>query len=149
MIVQNQIGGGGLSNAELAEATATAAQVLSGYTFYAGDKELKTGTLVTPKVKSGSFNASIGADITITLPFNPTTVIAYRQDEDYEFYLTIAFWYDGYSYITTNESRGGREYESTTRIVVDGTQVTFNGSQIDGDGEWPFYGGRTYYIAIG
>ena len=32
MIVQNQIGGGGLSNAELAEATATAAQVMNGYT---------------------------------------------------------------------------------------------------------------------
>lgn len=43
MIVQNQIGGGGLSNAELAEATATADQVFKGKTFFAGDDILKTG----------------------------------------------------------------------------------------------------------
>lgn len=43
MIVQNQIGGGGLSNAELAEATATADQVFKGKTFFAGNDILKTG----------------------------------------------------------------------------------------------------------
>lgn len=87
MIVQNQIGGGGLSNAELAEATATAdqvfkgktffagddilktgafdlslanataAQVLKGYKFYAGNSTLKTGTLVVP---SGTYRLSAG-----------------------------------------------------------------------------------------
>ncbi|MBP1553359.1 MAG: hypothetical protein J6B21_04310 [Oscillospiraceae bacterium] len=37
--------GGGLSNSKLALATATAADVLTGKTFYSGNKTLKTGTL--------------------------------------------------------------------------------------------------------
>ena len=37
--------GGGLSASKLALATAAAADVLSGKTFYAGDKEIKTGSL--------------------------------------------------------------------------------------------------------
>lgn len=36
--------GGGLSNSKLALATAVPSDVTSGKTFYAGDKELKTGT---------------------------------------------------------------------------------------------------------
>ena len=39
--------GGGLTNSKLALATATEANVISGKTFYSGNKEIKTGTLVT------------------------------------------------------------------------------------------------------
>ena len=43
MIVVNPTGGG-LSNGKLAQATATPADVLSGKTFFAGGKDVKTGT---------------------------------------------------------------------------------------------------------
>ena len=45
--------GGGLSNSRLALATATAADVAEGKTFYAGNKTLKTGTLVPYKYATG------------------------------------------------------------------------------------------------
>ena len=47
--------GGGLSASKLALATAAAADVLSGKTFYAGDKEIKTGSLQKGRTRvSGS-----------------------------------------------------------------------------------------------
>jgi len=42
--------GGGLSKSKLALATATTSNVLAGKTFYAGDKELKTGTFTLASV---------------------------------------------------------------------------------------------------
>ena len=45
--------GGGLSNSKLALANATAADVAEGKTFYAGNKTLKTGTLVPYKYATG------------------------------------------------------------------------------------------------
>ena len=46
--------GGGLSNSRLALANATAADVAEGKTFYAGNKTLKTGTLVPYKYATGT-----------------------------------------------------------------------------------------------
>ena len=54
--------GGGLSNSRLALANATAADVAEGKTFYAGDKTLKTGTLVPYKYATG----------TVRMPLNET-----------------------------------------------------------------------------
>ena len=54
--------GGGLSNSKLALATATAADVAEGKTFYAGNKTLKTGTLVPYKYATG----------TVRMPLNET-----------------------------------------------------------------------------
>ena len=54
--------GGGLSNSRLALANATAADVAEGKTFYAGDKTLKTGTLVPYKYATG----------TVRMPLNKT-----------------------------------------------------------------------------
>ena len=54
--------GGGLSNSRLALATATAADVAEGKTFYAGNKTLKTGTLVPYKYATG----------TVRMPLNET-----------------------------------------------------------------------------
>ena len=54
--------GGGLSNSKLALANATAADVAEGKTFYAGNKTLKTGTLVPYKYATG----------TVRMPLNET-----------------------------------------------------------------------------
>lgn len=51
-------GGGGVGSTKLAAATATAAQVLSGKTFYAGNKTLKTGTIASKGADSVTLNAS-------------------------------------------------------------------------------------------
>ena len=50
--------GGGLSNSRLALANATAADVAEGKTFYAGDKVLKTGTLMPYKYATGTVRIS-------------------------------------------------------------------------------------------
>lgn len=50
--------GGGLTSSKLAQATATESDVLSGKTFYAGDKTMKTGTIASKGAESVTLNAS-------------------------------------------------------------------------------------------
>lgn len=159
MIVQNQIGGGGLSNAELAEATATAAQVLSGYTFYAGDKELKTGTLVpTPKVKTGSFSP-IDEDQTfkVTIGFKPVAVMIRLSSFNSNALLT-AFCYNNISYLVAQQSdwTGAGYWEGTSYIQLLSDGFSINNQSTMGEAYFPpfsdySYLSRTsfYYIAIG
>lgn len=54
-------GGGGLTNSKLAQATATASNVLSGKTFYAGDKTLKTGNIASKGAESKTITPSTSA----------------------------------------------------------------------------------------
>lgn len=46
----NMSSGGGLSNGKLELATASTGDVLTGKTYYAGDKELKTGTMANRRI---------------------------------------------------------------------------------------------------
>lgn len=119
MIVVNP-NGNGLTNGNLALATATAAQVLSGYTFYAGDKELKTGTLVpTPKVKTGSIGEiEPEQSITINCGFSPKIVVVYgKQDSRHPIYATIAFWYEGSSYLVSYNYFPDVQWENMEVII--------------------------------
>lgn len=52
--------GGGLSGGKLALATAEADDVLAGKTYYAGDKELKTGTLALADATATESNVASG-----------------------------------------------------------------------------------------
>lgn len=54
----------GLSNSNLSLATAGTGDVLSGKTFYAGDKNLKTGTMVN----RGAWGTSVAAGGSVTIP---------------------------------------------------------------------------------
>lgn len=54
----------GLSNSKLELTTAITSDVLSGKTFYAGDKVLKTGTMIN----RGSWNGSVDPGRSITIP---------------------------------------------------------------------------------
>lgn len=69
-------GGGGLGNSKLKQATAEPSDVISGETFYAGDKGLKTGTIVD---HTGTTNAnsvrSSGGSFYAAIPYG-----AYRQN---------------------------------------------------------------------
>lgn len=80
--VNFKFGGGGLSNNQLALATALPEDVVLGKTFYAGNDELKTGTLV-PKAqyKSGTFTCTEYETVSISLPFPPRCVIAFIESE--------------------------------------------------------------------
>lgn len=60
----NMSSGGGLSNGKLELASATEAEVLSGETFYAQDKELKTGTMAN----QGAWSATIDPGGSVTIP---------------------------------------------------------------------------------
>ena len=66
--------GGGVSNSKLAQATATAADVRKGKTFYAGDKKLKTGAGGTGA--TGSFTSLQNDTIAINVGFEPSVVMA-------------------------------------------------------------------------
>ena len=57
-------GGGGLSNAKLAQATATEADVLANSTFYAKDKTLRTGNVP----RRGDWGATIAPGESVTVP---------------------------------------------------------------------------------
>ncbi len=54
----------GLSESALALATAIASDVLSGKTFYAGDKDIKTGSMTN----RGAWTGSVAAGSSITIP---------------------------------------------------------------------------------
>lgn len=60
----NMSSGGGLSNGKLEMANATEADVLSGETFYAQNKELKTGAMVN----RGAWNSSVAPGSSVTVP---------------------------------------------------------------------------------
>ena len=57
--------GGGLSNSRLALANATAADVAEGKTFYAGNKTLKTGTLVPYKYATGTVRMPLNENLQV------------------------------------------------------------------------------------
>lgn len=57
--------GGGLSNSKLALANATAADVAEGKTFYAGNKTLKTGTLVPYKYATGTVRMPLNENLQV------------------------------------------------------------------------------------
>ncbi len=74
--------GGGLSNSKLALANATAADVAEGKTFYAGNKALKTGTLVPYKYATGTAtwtHQSSGFTVTVEVGFRPSMIAFYSQ----------------------------------------------------------------------
>ena len=74
--------GGGLSNSRLALANATAADVAEGKTFYAGDKALKTGTLIPYKYATGTAawtHQSSGFTVTVEVGFRPSMIAFYSQ----------------------------------------------------------------------
>lgn len=56
--------GGGLTNSKLALATASVSDVLSGKTFYSGDKNIKTGAMVN----RGAWNSSVAPGSSVTVP---------------------------------------------------------------------------------
>lgn len=55
---------GGLSNGKLALATARTGDVLAEKTYYAGDKEIKTGTMTN----RGAWSVSVGQGESVTIP---------------------------------------------------------------------------------
>lgn len=60
----NMSSGGGLSNGKLEMASATEADVLSGETFYAQNKELKTGAMAN----RGAWSSTIDPGTSVTIP---------------------------------------------------------------------------------
>lgn len=56
--------GGGLNNSKLALATAQENEVLAGKTFYAGSKEIKTGSMTN----NGAWGATVNAGGSVTIP---------------------------------------------------------------------------------
>lgn len=97
----------GLTNSKLELANATAAQVMSGRTFYAGNKELKTGTL------SLTGNASTG-DVASGKTFYSNSFIkqtgTLSKGEKF-----IAFYIDGVQ--SMNQSYSNRNFIPDTSII--------------------------------
>lgn len=73
--------GGGLSNSKLALATAQESDVATGKTFYAGNNQLKTGSLIPYKMATGSFNGldNNESSVTITCGFQANYVMLWHD----------------------------------------------------------------------
>lgn len=88
--------GGGLSNSRLALANATAADVAEGKTFYAGDKTLKTGTLVPYKYATGSAkwgdDGSGNRGFTVEVGFRPSMIAFYSRKSESGSVKSIVGW---------------------------------------------------------
>ena len=95
--------GGGLSNSRLALANATAADVAEGKTFYAGNKTLKTGTLVPYKYATGTAawtNQSSGFTVTVEVGFRPSMIAFYSRKSESGSVKSIVGW--AYNSSTSN-----------------------------------------------
>ena len=95
--------GGGLSNSRLALANATAADVAEGKTFYAGNKTLKTGTLVPYKYATGTAtwtHQSSGFTVTVEVGFRPSMIAFYSQKSLSSSVKSIVGW--AYNSSTSN-----------------------------------------------
>ena len=88
--------GGGLSNSRLALANATAADVAEGKTFYAGNKTLKTGTLVPYKYATGSAkwgdDGSGNRGFTVEVGFRPSMIAFYSRKSESGSVKSIVGW---------------------------------------------------------
>ena len=96
--------GGGLSNSRLALANATAADVAEGKTFYAGNKTLKTGTLVPYKYATGSAkwgdDGSGNRGFTVEVGFRPSMIAFYSRKSESGSVKSIVGW--AYNSSTSN-----------------------------------------------
>lgn len=120
-----QGGSGGVSNVDLAKATATAADVSAGKTFYSGDSSLKTGTGAGLKVWTGYIPfTDVGSgyyQVTKTMDFKPTDIFL-QQDNSYKQFLSL-IWSSRYSY--ANMSVLG---SSTSSVSVSAGIMTISGN---------------------
>ena len=157
--------GGGLSNSRLALANATAADVAEGKTFYAGNKTLKTGTLVPYKYATGTVrmllneNPQVGDTVlTISgLSFRPFLLVvrSYKGVQNYPLwdrFLTCVNEPDSDTTLTgflvNLELRGG--YDDATWPVAMTTQQGGATVRITEDwGAQEIYPANCYYYAVG
>lgn len=155
----------GLSASKLSQATASASNVLSGKTFYAGNKDIKTGTMTN----RGAWSTSVAAGSSVTIPVGyhngSGKVTANRENKkEWIYYCGLATsatylvvgnssWLSSYSRSTVRFSKSGNVrinmYCSTTGEYYS-VSVTYNGSTLlstsghDGDKS---YNGVIYVTA--
>lgn len=157
--------GGGLSNSRLALANATAADVAEGKTFYAGNKTLKTGTLVPYKYATGTVrmplneNPQVGDTVlTISgLSFRPFLLVvrSYEGAQNYPLwdrFLTCVNEPDSDTTLTgflVNLDLGAG-YDDATWPVAMTTQQGGATVRITEDwGAQDIYPANCYYYAVG
>ena len=157
--------GGGLSDSRLALANATAADVAEGKTFYAGNKTLKTGTLVPYKYATGTVRMPLNetpqvGDTVLTisgLSFRPFLLVVrpYEGAQNYPLwdrFLTCVNEPDSDTTLTgflvNLELRGG--YDDATWPVAMTTQQGGATVRITEDwGAQEIYPANCYYYAVG
>ena len=157
--------GGGLSNSRLALANATAADVAEGKTFYAGNKTLKTGTLVPYKYATGTVrmplneNPQVGDTVlTISgLSFRPFLLVvrSYEGAQNYPLwdrFLTCVNEPDSDTTLTgfLVHLDLGAGYDNATWPVAMTTQQGGATVRITEDwGAQEIYPANCYYYAVG
>lgn len=129
---------GGLTEEKLGLATATEADVLSGKTFYSGDKTLKTGTRLKPEDQG--WNVATGGtscSITVTNGAYYDIVASYYQDT---YTISRTFNITG---CTTISSKGDTEISSNNYlknyarsyvVKAASTKITFSYNTYAGNG---------------
>ena len=128
--------GGALGNSKLKLATATAADVASGKTFYAGDKTIKTGTSLGNKFKETFNNLSGASRILLWTNSNHTASSTGSVTANTGSQLYAAYYIYVKRYYSTMDGSGFIVVRGASRNTVGGIDrniyrmVWFNGSQI-------------------
>lgn len=111
--------GGGLTTSKLALATAQAAEVLSGKTFYAGDKAIKTGSMPN----RGGWSATATPVSAVTIPegyHNGSGTVGCKVWDREKYLYFYSLWQGGY------DDRGWlAEHVATLIGVGDGHNPAF------------------------
>lgn len=105
-------GGGGLTNSKLALATAAPSDVISGKTFYAGDKVLKTGTATAKAINAGRCWANGYANGS-----GFASVSGYTWGQKSTYAAEIFAARDGYFVVWNNDSYTARWFNKNERLA--------------------------------
>ncbi len=117
MIVINPIMGGGLSLAKLQAATATAADVVTGKTFFSEYKILKTGNLTPRKVSSGTVQLKNGVT-SVNSGFYPIAGVVALEE------VVLCYSFNGYIWSSIIDENFG--YRMSVSSSSNGISISSN-----------------------
>ena len=128
---------------DISAATATAADVLKGYTFFgAGSEEMQTGTSTALSMVTGSQSTSSSTSFSVTCGFKPKYVIVWGVGDSSHNVTDV--YNNGSKFSLSRNGSSGDFSNSNQHITVSSTGFSFSGTNV-----YSVYISKLYYVAIG